>query len=102
MTKVDFNRLSMTASAYLNQATFGRIAAGQPADIMEKVKDACCAIADAYLLNEQGGGVASESNDGITVSYVTGISTAKNDNQRLREAASLFLGDTGLLYRGVG
>lgn len=45
--------------------------------------------------------VSRRRDDGITVNYVAGISNAKSDNQRLREAASLFLGGTGLLYRGV-
>ena len=58
-------------------------------------------MADAYLLNEQGGGIASETNDGVSVTYVAGISNSKTEGRRLYEAAALFLGPTGLLYRGV-
>lgn len=101
MPEADFNRLSRQASAYLDRVTFDRIDAGLPDSVMGRVKDACCAVADAYLLNENGGGIASESNDGISVHYVTGVSTAKSENQRLKEAAALYLGNTGLLYRGV-
>ena len=101
MPEEDFKRLSRRASAYLDQVTFDRVAAGQPETVMSKVKDACCAVADAWLLNEQGGGVASATNDGISVTYVAGVSNSSTDGQRLYEAAALHLGNTGLLYRGV-
>lgn len=101
MPEADFKRLSRQASAFLDMVTFDRIASGQPEKVMEKVKAACCAVADAYLLNEQGGGVASETNDGVSVTYVAGVSNAKTDDQRLQEAAVLYLAHTGLLYRGV-
>lgn len=100
MPEADFNRLSRQASAYLDGVTFGR-AEDAPEKLQTKIKDACCAIADAYLLNEQGGGIASESNDGVTVNYVAGVSKAKTDGQRLYEAVLLYLGATGLLYGGV-
>lgn len=100
MPEEDFKRLSRQASAYLDAVTFDRIANGQPAAVMEKVKAACCAVADAYLLNEQGGGVAAETNDGVSVTYVAGVGS-KTDAQRLQEAAALYLAHTGLLYRGV-
>lgn len=100
MPGAKFASLSRVASAYLDQVTFGR-AADAPEGLQGKIKDACCAVADAYLLNEQGGGIASESNDGVTVNYVAGVSKAKTDGQRLYEAAVLYLGVTGLLYGGV-
>ena len=43
-------------------------------------------------------GIASETNDGISVTYTTEGST---EEQRLYRAAVLYLGSTGLLYRGV-
>ena len=101
MSEEGFLRLSRRASVYIDRVTFDRIPLGQPEDIMARVRDACCAIADAYLLNERGGGIASESNDGVSVSYVAGVSTAKTDDERLRNAVTLYLGNTGLLYRGV-
>lgn len=99
MPEGDFKRLSRQASAYLDQVTLGRL----DAIVSEgnAVKDACCAVADAYYLNEHGGGIASETNDGISVDYVAGVSNTKTDGQRLYEAAALYLGRTGLLYRGV-
>ena len=102
MPETDFDRLARRASAYLDGVTFGRIQAEMPEVILTKVKDACCAVADAYALNEKGGGIAAEENDGVRVSYVAGVSKAKTDNERLCEAALLYLGNTGLLYRGCG
>lgn len=99
LSETDFNRLSPGAAAYLELATFGRIC-GEWREA-EAVKNAFCAVADAYRLNEQGGGVASESNDGVTVNYISGVSKAKTDNERLYEAAYLHLAATGLMARGV-
>lgn len=100
MGEADYLRLSRPAWAYLEQATMGRAGGDLPPPLADKVKNACCAVADAYALNERGGGIASETNDGITVNYVAGVSTAKSDGQRLYDAAALYLGMTGLLYRG--
>ena len=101
MSREDFDRLAIYASAYLDELNMGRTAGELPAETQEKAKMALCAVADAYRLNEQGGGVASETNDGISVTYVAGVSNTKTDGRRLYEAAALFLGPTGLLYRGV-
>lgn len=101
MPMEDFWRLSVYASAYLDDLTMGRTAGELPAETEGKAKMALCAVADAYRLNEQGGGVASETNDGISVTYVAGAGSAKTEGRRLYEAAALFLGPTGLLYRGV-
>ena len=101
MPEADFNRLLVKASVYLDRVTFGRLADVTDTAILELAKLACCSVIDTYLLNEQGGGIASESNDGVTVSYVAGVSNAKSDSQRLREAVGLFLSGTNLLYRGV-
>lgn len=100
MEQADFERLSVKASAYLDYVTFERINDTLPDNIQQKAKLAMCEVVDTYLLNEQGGGIASESNDGISVTYLSGNS-AKTDTQRLYSAASLYLGGTGLLYRGV-
>ena len=100
MAREDFDRLAVYASAYLEELTMGRITDGLPEDTALRVKKAQCAVTEVYLLQEQGGGVAAESNDGVSVTYVSG-SAVKGEGQRLYEAAALFLGPTGLLYRGV-
>ena len=100
-TQADFDRLAVKASAYLDRVTFDRLTNDLPAATLNRVKLAFCEVVDTLLLNEHGGGIASESNDGVSVNYVAGISNAKTDQQRLREAAALYLAGTGLLYRGV-
>ena len=100
MAEEDFRRLSRQASAYLDFVCFDRIQTVTDEIIMGKGKDACCAVADTYLLNEQGGGIAAETNDGISVTYVNGTGS-KTDEQRLYDAALIYLGHTGLMYRGV-
>lgn len=101
MAEEDFKRLSRQASAYLDNVCFGRIADVTDEAILAKVKDACCAVADAYLMNENGV-VSQETNDGISVTYTRGGSNTLTDEQRLYQAALLYLGNTGLLYRGCG
>lgn len=99
--RADFERLGVYASAYLEELTMGRTAKELPGMVMEKVKLAYCSVVDTYHLNENGGGIASETNDGISVTYVAGVNNSSSDGQRLYAAAALFLAHTGLLYRGV-
>lgn len=101
MEQTEFDRMAVLSSAYLDELTMGRTSGTLTVDVEERAKLAFCSVADAYLLNEQGGGIASETNDGVSVTYVAGISNSKSEGRRLYEAAALFLGPTGLLYRGV-
>ena len=98
MAEGDCKRLSRQASADLDSVTFDRIAAVTDEKIKEKVREACCAVADALLRKEQRDGIAAETNDGVSVTYAT---EGKTDEERLYQAAVLYLGNTGLLYRGV-
>ena len=100
MAEGDFKRLSRSASAYLDSVTFDRIPSVTDEKIKERVKEACCAVADAILLNENGV-VSQESNDGVSVIYTRGVSNTLTDEERLYQAAVLYLGNTGLLYRGA-
>lgn len=96
VAEADFARLSRQASAYLDSLTCGKIRGTWVDD--SRVKDACCALADILHAQEQGGEVASESNDGASVTYVTGNATPE---QRMYNAAVMHLSNTGLLYAGV-
>lgn len=95
VAEADFARLSRQASAYLDSLTCGKIRGPWVDD--SRVKDACCALADILHAQEQGE-VASESNDGTSVTYVTSGKTAQN---RMYDAAVMHLSNTGLLYAGV-
>lgn len=96
ITETDFAYLSRKASAYLDTLTLGRITEGWKTD--ERVKNACCAVAEVYALKNAGGEVASETNDGASITYVT---SGKSTAQRLADAAAIYLSSTGLLYRGI-
>ena len=96
VAEADFTRLSRQASAYLDSLTYGKIRGPWVDD--SRVKDACCAVAEVMYKQEQGGEVASESNDGTSVTYVTSGKTAQN---RMYDAAVMYLSNTGLLYAGV-
>lgn len=92
----DFNAQRIRAAAYLSAVTFDRVDETPPPDA---AKLAFCAVVDAYCASSSGA-VASESNDGVSVTYVQGEGPAKAEAQRLREAVSLYLAGTDLLYRG--
>lgn len=96
VAETDFARLSRQASAYLDSLTCGKIRGTWVDD--SRVKDACCAVAEVMQKQEQGGEVASESNDGASVTYVTGSATPE---QRMYNIAVMYLSSTGLLYAGV-
>ncbi len=98
LTQAEFNRLSLKASAYVTRVTLGRVDDDTlPIATKTAVKYALCEVTDAMAANEQAV-VASESNDGTSVSYKHDTS----DTQRLYNAVALWLADTGLLYRGCG
>lgn len=99
-SEADFGRLSIKATAYLDRVTFDRITDDLTDTTATKAKLAFCEVIDTLLLNEQGGGVTAESNDGVSVTYVAS-KTARTDTQRLRDAVGLYLSGTDLLYRGV-
>lgn len=101
MAEGDFKRFSRSASAYLDSITFDRIPSVTDEKIKERVKEACCAVADALLRKEQRDGIAAESNDGVSVTYAIYASETNENERRLYQAAVLYLGNTGLLYRGV-
>lgn len=94
----DFARLSRQASAYIDTITYGNAEKATDSKVIAKLSDACCAVAEVMQKQEQGGEVASESNDGTSVTYVTSGKTAQN---RMYDAAVMHLSNTGLLYAGA-
>ena len=93
LSEVAFERLSERASDYIDGRTNYVFCSSIADDIAVRLKKACCAVADAYYKNESGGGKASESVDGYSVSYIAGVSKAKTDAERLDEALRLYLND---------
>lgn len=100
LPEAEFERQAVYASAYLDELTMGRTSGVLPPDTLERAKLALCAIVDAHATNEKIGDVASESNDGVSITYRSG-SDGITPGKRLYDAAACFLSNTGLLYRGV-
>lgn len=96
IAEMDFTRLSRQASAYLDMLTLDKITDDWKKD--DHVKCACCAAAEVYARQEQGGEVASETNHNVSKTYVT---SGKSVDKQLYDAAVLYLANTGLLYRGL-
>lgn len=95
----DFIRLRGRASAYLASITLGKSElAALPETVRKSVDMALCAVVDTMHKAENGGDVASESNDGISITYAA--KAQQTEQQRLLDAASAHLAWTGLLYRG--
>lgn len=90
-----YTRLLPRATAEINRMTFNRAGTAK-GDVIQAVKMAECAVIDE--LNYQGmtgaGDIVSESNDGISRSYASGI--AKTARQRINAAADTYLWNTNL------
>jgi len=99
MPEEDFNRLSRQASAYLDQITFGRTGRIHPEPVQTRIKDACCAVVDVMKKKEDGGELTSQTVGPWTKHFA---GSGKTLDQQQYNAALLYLGTTGLMYRGGG
>lgn len=99
----DFAYYALRASEIIDNKTFGRINEITPA-----VQLACCAAADelysdASARAKAASGVSSESVDGYSVSYRAYDTEAeKAAEKKVNAAIKLYLGSTGLMFRGCG
>ena len=94
LSENEFDRLSERASDYIDSRTDYILRKKEvPDNLIIRVKKACCAVAETYKLNENGGGKTSESVDGYSVSYLAGSTTYKTDDQRLDNAVQLYISD---------
>ena len=93
---VDFPRLSLRASEYIDAHTGGVIP--RLSAIPEEVQKATCAVAEKIQTYESEAEVASESVGSYSVTYKTSNSSYE---QELSKVLRLYLGNTGLLYRGL-
>lgn len=92
LSEEEFNKALPRASAYVNALIFGR---NVPDAYAENVMSAVCAVVDEIDATS-GGVVASASNDGYSETYAVN----RTAEQRLYDAAYLYLASTGLLFRG--
>lgn len=91
----EFNCLSRQASAYLDRITFGRI--NNEWAEKESIKDACCAVSEE-LHRDEHPALTSQTVGSWSQTYAADNIARET---RLYRAAELYLGNTGLLYRGV-
>lgn len=92
LSEVDFTRLSERASDYIDGRTeYVLKRAGIPEELSERVKKACCALADTLKSNERGGVKSSEKVGNYSVSYAAG--TQRSDAQKLDDTVQLYLAD---------
>lgn len=99
-----FPGVILKASIFVKFLTFSRV--DEMSEIPEEVKLATCAVAETMYQDMQakdaaGREIASENNDGYSISYVT----SQSDNvgtieHRCKKVAYQYLVHTGLLFRG--
>lgn len=108
MTEDEFNRHIIKASAYVRRMTFGRADANAEND---EIRLSACAVCDVYAddnkrrAGHEGRNIASENNDGYSVSFVQeqcgGETSEELLYRKAYKAAEIFLADIGLLDWGV-
>lgn len=87
-----FNRFLFKAQTYLDNLIKSR---SIPSEYETKAHFALCEMAECYYRFQNGLSVQSENTDGYSVTYL------KSDlNSILYEIANLYLGESGLLYKG--
>ncbi len=92
LSEADFTRLSERASDYIDGRTdYILKKAGIPDEMSERVKKACCALADTIRENERGGVKVSEKVGNYSVNYAAG--TQRTDSQKLDDTIQLYLAD---------
>ena len=111
IVSADFPRLALRASAVIDRVTFNRaaevITLGTDLDLIDLIKMATCAVAEQQQANEilainnSGNvGIKSESVGAHSVTYIENSNLLLSDDERLKNAAAVYLGQTGLMYRG--
>ena len=103
LAEEEFLRYAKRASAEIDHVTFGRLRALPETQIPDAVRDAACAVAEQlcrFDKTAEGGSIASEQNDGYSVSYRDTGGTAAQQRE-VRATIRTYLGNTGLMYRGV-
>jgi hypothetical protein len=107
IASANFAQLALRASAVIDQLTFQRTAAvilaATDTATIDLIKMACCAVAEEMQnINASGstGGIKSESIGSNSVTYVDGSQMTLSNNTRLSNVAKLYLGNSGLMFKG--
>ena len=91
LSEQEFASFAERAADWIDYLTDGKADGNGP--YSEKIKKACCAIAEVVIV--------SASNDGYSESYAN-PNSQQTAEQRVLNVARRYLSGTGLLYRGVG
>lgn len=114
LDKTTFDRLSARAFLFADAMTeyrLGKRWKSLPESLKTGIMTAVCAYVDQAKVEESGGPVVSETNDGISRTYASGGSSSSVNaassrfnaaQARLAETIRVYLAPTGLLYRGRG
>lgn len=112
LDEVTFSRLAAQAVLFVDAMTEYRLSlrwASLADSVRTAVMSAVCAYVDQANIEESGGPVSSETNDGISRTYVAGGASGSGASKnagtaqgRLSDAIRLYLAPTGLLFRGRG
>lgn len=100
--EAEFEYRAARASEYLDRVTFGRISEeimGSDTAAALSIRSCCWAIAEADHSYEKNAGKTSEKIGSYSVSYAESSDEIR-DNSR-NKLADMYLGNTGLLFRGV-
>lgn len=90
----DFLQFSRKASAYLKQSILSKDTTG----FETEVSDCICALSDEFFETSETSYISSVNNDGLSVSFQA---RQKDFVCRLDDVVSMYLANTGLLYRGM-
>lgn len=101
ISESDFDRLALEATFFIKHCCQNRITSAILSDgeVGDLIKRATCAVAEVSQKSEERDGISSESVGNTSVTYKDTSNRAVNASKR--NAVSMYLGDTGLLYQGV-
>lgn len=102
----DFDRLAEDAGTIIDYLTFDRaepiITAGTNTSLINKIKMAVCAIIDElYDIRVSGEGIQSEAVASYRVTFTAGAIKTVSRDVRFTRVAKLYLGSSGLMYKGL-
>ena len=100
IAQAEFTRLMNQASAYIDTVTFDRAADEEDADTLIKIQFAACAAAETLKKYEQGGEVQSERVGNHSVTYASPLAARLSIEAKITQVVKIYLGNTGLMYRG--
>lgn len=98
MSKEHFDFFAVKASKVIERHTLSRIE-----EVTEAIKSCCCELAECMQAESRADkhcGKTSESVGSYSVSYASAVDRNRESQQEHSRILHLWLGDTGLLYRG--